>query len=140
MLILTDNQGTPLACSEAVAGNHKDAYALETTVDKMLQDIRHSAIPTEGLFLNADSGFDTKEFRNYCCKNEIIAHIDQNKRNGNTTEYIFDDLLYKCRFVIERTNAWMDGFKAILTRFETNKIHWKALNLLAFSVILLRQL
>jgi hypothetical protein len=34
----------------------------------------------------------------------------------------------------------MDGFKAILTRFETNKTHWRALNLLAFSVILLRQL
>ena len=140
MLILADNQGTPLACSEAVAGNHNDAYALETTVDVMLQDIRHSTIATEGLFLNADSGFDTKEFRNYCYKNEIIANIGQNKRNGNPTEYIFDDLLYKCRFVIERTNAWMDGFKALLVRFETNKIHWKALNLLAFSVILLRQL
>ena len=120
--------------------DHNDAYALETTVDEMLQQIRNATINTEGLFLNADSGFDTKEFRNYCYKNDIIANIDQNKRNGNATEYIFDDLLYKCRFIIERTNAWMDGFKAILTRFETNKIHWKALNLLAFSVILLRQL
>ena len=140
MLILVDNQGTPLACSEAVEGNHNDAYNLEKTVDTMLQDIRHSKIATEGLFLNADSGFDTKEFRNYCYKNDIIANVDQNKRNGNMVEYIFDDLLYKCRFVIERTNAWMDGFKALLTRFETNKIHWKALNLLACTIILLRQL
>ncbi|MEZ5196713.1 MAG: hypothetical protein R2764_10015 [Bacteroidales bacterium] len=38
------------------------------------------------------------------------------------------------------TNAWLDAFKAILIRFETNKIHWKALNILAFCVILLRQL
>ena len=106
----------------------------------MLRDIRNSTIATEGLFLNADSGFDTKEFRNYCCKNNILSNIDQNKRNGNAAEYIFDDLLYKCRFVIERTNAWMDGFKAILMRFETNQIHWKSLNLLAFAVILLRQL
>ena len=50
---------------------------------------------------------------------------------------IFDELLYKARFVIERTNAWTDAFKAILIRFETNKIHWKALNLLAFCVIFL---
>lgn len=140
MLILADNQGTPLACSEAVEGNHNDAYHLEKSVDTMLQDIRHSKIATEWLFLNADSGFDTKEFRNYCYKNDIIANIDQNTRNGNAAEYIFDDLLYKCRFVIERTNAWMDGFKALLVRFETNKIHWKALNLIAFIVILLRQL
>jgi transposase len=55
-------------------------------------------------------------------------------------EHLFDELLYKCRFVIERTNAWLDAFKAVLVRFETNKIHWKALNLLAFCVILLRQL
>lgn len=140
MLILVDHQGIPLACSQAVGGNHNDAYNLENTVDTMLRDIRNSTIATEGLFLNADSGFDTKEFRNYCCKNNILSNIDQNKRNGNAAEYIFDDLLYKCRFVIERTNAWMDGFKAILMRFETNQIHWKSLNLLAFAVILLRQL
>jgi transposase len=140
MLIITDNQGIPLACSQALEGNHNDAYNLENTVDTMLQDIRHSTIATEGLFLNADSGFDTKEFRNYCYKNDIVPNIDQNKRNGKGAEYIFDELLYQCRFVIERTHAWMDGFKAILTRFETNKTHWRALNLLAFSVILLRQL
>ncbi|MCF6332221.1 MAG: hypothetical protein L3J11_02975 [Draconibacterium sp.] len=55
-------------------------------------------------------------------------------------EQFFDDLLYKYRFVVERTNAWLDAFKAILVRFETNKIHWKALNIIAFCVILLRRL
>ncbi len=38
------------------------------------------------------------------------------------------------------SGVWLDAFKAILVRFETNEIHWKALNLLAFCVILLRQL
>lgn len=33
-----------------------------------------------------------------------------------------------------------DAFKAILIRFETNDLHWKGLILLAFSVILLREL
>jgi hypothetical protein len=92
-------------------------------VDILLQDIRHYTIATEGLFLNADSSFDTKKFPNYCYKNDIVPNIDQNKRNGNGVEYIFDELLYQWRFVIERTHAWMDGFKAILTRFETNKTH-----------------
>jgi hypothetical protein len=53
---------------------------------------------------------------------------------------MFDEMLYKCRFVVERTNAWLDAIKAVLIRFETNSKHWKALNLLAFSVILLRKL
>jgi transposase len=63
------------------------------------------------------------------------------KRNENSTQSntVFDELLYRTRFVIERTNAWLDAFKAILVRFETNDLHWKSLLLLAFSVILLRK-
>jgi len=140
MLILADSRGTPVACSEAVAGNHNDAYNLETNVEAMLKDIRASQISTDGLFLNADAGFDTSDFRKFCIANDITPNIDVNKRNGGEKDYLFDDLLYKCRFVVERTNAWLDAFKAILVRFETNKIHWKSLNILAFTVILLRQL
>jgi transposase len=140
MLILTDSQGIPLACSEPASGNHNDAYELEKTVDKMLNNIQSSNINTDGLFLNADAGFDTEGFRGFCYKNDIIDNIDKNKRNGNENDHLFDELLYKCRFVVERTNAWLDAFKAILVRFETNKIHWKALNLLAFCIILLRKI
>jgi len=140
MLIISDSQGIPLACSNPISGNHNDAHGLVENVNQMLTDIQSSNILTEGLFLNADAGFDTNEFRTSCFKNDIIGNIDKNKRNGDESESIFDELLYKQRFVIERTNAWLDAFKAILVRFETNKIHWKALNLLAFCVILLRQL
>ncbi|MEZ5197142.1 MAG: hypothetical protein R2764_12265 [Bacteroidales bacterium] len=139
MLILTDNQGIPLLVVN-VLGNHNDAYQLEQSVDKMLQDLRSSNIRTDWLFLNADAGFDVENFRAFCYRNDIIDNIDKNKRNGCESEHLFDSLLYKCRFVVERTNAWLDAFKAILIRFETNKIHWKGLNLLAFCVILLRQL
>jgi len=140
MLVLTDNQGIPLACSEAISGEHNDAYQLEQYVDKMFQSLRLSNIRTDWLFLNADSGFDfdVEGFRAFCYRNDIIDNIDKNKRNGSESEHLFDRLLYKCRF--ERTNAWLDAFKAILIRFETNKIHWKALNILAFCVILLRRL
>lgn len=140
LLVITDSQGIPLACSDAISGNHNDAYNLRENVQQMLQSIEASDIAIEGLFLNADSGFDSKEFREYCISKEITGNIALNPRNGSNEEYLFDDLLYKCRFVIERTNAWMDAFKALLVRFETNKIHWKALNLLAFTVILLRRL
>ena len=140
LLILTDSKGTPLACSEPISGEHNDAHNLVLTTKSMILNIKKSNIRTDGLFLNADAGFDTSEFREYCSENEIFGNIVKNKRNGDKKEYFFDDKLYEFRYVIERTNAWLDAFKAILVRFETNKIHWKALNLLAFSVILLRQL
>lgn len=141
MLIISDSRGLPLACSEPISGRHNDAHDLSTTVNKMLSDINQSNICTEWLFLNADAGFDTEDFRVSCFKNDIIGNIAFNKRNGDTDrDYLFDDELYKKRFVIERTNAWLDAFKALLVRFETKNIYWKALHLLAFTVILLRQL
>jgi len=141
MLLLTDNNGIPLACSEAIAGNHNDAFQLEEQVDKMLKEINKSKISVEGLFLNADSGFDTQSFRTYLERRDITANIDSNPRNeAGQRCCVFDELLYKRRFVIERTHAWIDGFKCLLIRFETNKKHWEALFLLAFSLILLRKL
>lgn len=140
MLMLVDNQGIPLACSDPISGNHHDSHELVKQVEQMRLSIKAADINTEGLFMNADAGFDTTEFRNYCDGHEIVGNIDQNKRNGEQAEYLFDDLLYQCRFVIERTNAWIDAFKALLVRFETNKIHWKSLHYLAFITILMRQL
>ena len=140
LLIMTDNRGIPIACSEPIAGNHNDAYELEQHAQQMITSLHQVNISTHSLFLNADAGFDTAGFRSLCYKEDIVANIDQNKRNGQTQHYIFDELLYKQRFVIERTNAWLDAFKILLVRFETNKIHWKALNVLAFIVILIRQL
>lgn len=140
MLIITDNRGIPIACSDPISGNHNDAYELKENIRQMMKSVEDSSIRVDGLFLNADSGFDCKEFRDFCLSKDIIGNIAFNKRNGCEDEYLLDDLLYKARFVIERTNAWLDAFKALLVRFETNKVHWKALNLLAFTVILLRQL
>lgn len=82
MLVISDCRGIPLAYSEAISGNHNDAYELVETVENMLKNIRAANIRTDGLFLNADAGFDTSEFRLSCFKNDIIGNIDINKRNG----------------------------------------------------------
>lgn len=93
---------------------------LEKNVGKMLNKIQFSNISADGLFLNADAGFDTEEFRKFCYINNIIDNIDMNSRNGKENDHIFDELFYKCRFIIEKTKAWLDAFKALLVRFETN--------------------
>lgn len=127
LLILSDSKGIPLACSNLIAGHHHDAYQLVATTTPMFDTIESADIPTEGLFLNADSGFDQTAFRRYCDTKEIVHNIVQNPRNGSGADYLFDEMLYQCRFVIERTNAWLDAFKALLVRFETKQNHWRAL-------------
>ena len=140
MLILSDSKGIPIACSDPIAGNHNDAFELTKNFDGMVTSLQQSNICVDGLFLNADAGFDTVTFRNYLFKHDIFDNIDNNKRNGKNDVSFLDEALYKERFVVERTNAWLDAFKALLVRFETKKSHWKALNIIAFCIILLRQL
>ena len=142
MLFICDNNGLPLSCSEVTSGNHHDVFEIEQQLHMMLKDIKKSNIRTDCLFLNADAGFDAWELRNFCIKNDLFANIDFNKRNENISdrEEIFDKELYKRRFVIERMNAWIDGFKALLIRYETKEKHWRDLHLLAFVCILIRKL
>lgn len=139
-LFLTDQQGIPLAMSEAVEANHHDLYNIEILFTKMIEDLKAVGIKINDLFLNTDAGFDSEGFRNLCFANDIIANIDFNKRNSKNTDNrtLKDDELYKERFSVERTNAWIDAFKALLIRFEMKLQTWMSLHYLAFSLILIR--
>lgn len=143
MLFLTDRQGIPLACSEPVGGNHHDLFEIEETMHKITRTLSDSLIAIKGLFMNADAGFDCQKMRTLCEQLEIFPNIDHNKRNTKELdqyEYLFDPQLYKERFVVERTNAWLDGFKNLVLRYETHDKHWLGLHYLAFAIILLRNL
>ncbi len=105
-LYMTDRQGLPLAMSEPVAGNHNDLYDIGVQFEVVTATLEKADIPTEGLYLNADAGFDSKVFRESCSAKGINANVCFNKRNGNTErdEY-FDQVLYGKRYAVERTNA-----------------------------------
>lgn len=139
-LFVTDKNGLPLAMSVPEAGNHNDLFEIKARFGEILRDIQASRICTEGLFMNADAGFDSREFREFCYKNDLIANIDFNNRKSINPDnnYVFDDDLYKERFTIERTNAWIDAFKALLVRFETRVDTWQSLHYMAFILILIR--
>lgn len=140
-LYFCDRQGLPLAMSEPQKGNHADLYEIAQRVDELAAQLRECGLRTEGLFNNADAGFNAKSFRAALESHEIIANICHNPRNGEPAEdYLFDDELYKERFVIERTNAWMDGFRSILIRFDTTVSSWKGWNYLAFAVVFLKKI
>jgi transposase len=80
-------------------------------------------------------------------KKEIFLKVKPNPRNkwGDSEPYsngsfIFDALLYPSRTVIERANAWIDDFKALLVRFERRARNWEALHYIAFLVIFSRKI
>ena len=140
-LFLCDNEGQPLAMATPQSGEHHDACEIEMLFDELCSFLNEAGIDLSGVFLNADSGFDTVALQKQCSQKGIEANIDRNERNQKVQEQYryFDELLYKRRFVIERMNAWLDGFKALLIRFETKVQHWMALHFLAFSTLLIRK-
>lgn len=126
------------------SGNHHDLHDIQLLFEELCQLLIEADIDLRGVFLNADSGFDAQALREQCSEKHIEANIEVNETNNKeelSDEYVyFDDLLYKRRFVIERMNAWIDGFKALLIRFETTIKTWMALHFLAFTVLLCRKL
>ncbi|MCS3532918.1 transposase [Chryseobacterium sp. JUb7] len=100
---LCDNQGQMLSMGKPIGGEHHDLYNIEETLDDILGVLHDADIDCKGLFLNADSGFDSKKFRNILVQKEIIGNIKENPRNGDTKhERYFDNILYKRRFKIEK--------------------------------------
>lgn len=141
-LFLADNQGLMLACSHPVAGQHHDLFQIRQVLQELGELLQEAGLEIAGLFLNADAGFDSQEFRQQCTEMKIEANIAFNPRKGEPTkEYAyFDEELFRRRNVIEQANAWMDSFKTLLIRFETKAQHWLAFHFLAFTVQLIRKI
>jgi len=92
-----------LVCSGSVAGQHHDLYQIRQVFQQLEELLKEAGIETKGLFLNADAGFDSPEFRSQCIEMKIEANIAPNLRNAEQTEaYVyFDEELFKRRNVIE---------------------------------------
>lgn len=139
-LYLTDRQGIPLAMSTPISGNHNDLYNIEVQFEDITATLESAEISVKGLFINADAGFDSENLLLVCEQKEIIANIAYNKRNsGEDSNRLLDEELYKERYSIERTNAWMDSYRSVLNRFDTTLTSWIGFNFLAFITIALKK-
>ena len=140
-IYVTDRQGIPLVMSTPVSGSHNDVYNISKVLLELFSDLKASALSVSGLFLNADAGFDTEQFRRGCHEHEVFPNVAFNKRRGKQREEEFlDELLYEQRYTIERTNAWMDSYRSVLNRFDTTLSSWKAWNYITFILILLKKI
>lgn len=142
-LFFADNSGVMLACSIPQAGNHHDLFEIEKLFEELCVLLESVQINLKGLSLNADSGFDAQNLRQACEKREMQANIAANPRStvGTLVEWsYFDEDLYKGRTVIEHANAWLDSFKALLVRYETNVENWLSFHWLASVVLFLRRI
>ena len=133
---LCDEKGVLLAFSAVQAGNHHDLYDIVAQFEQMLAQLTAIGIRLEGLILNADAGFDSLELRNLCEQYGLEVNIKLNPRNGkieDRNEY-FDPQFYQHRLVIERTFGELDGFKALVIRYDKTACNWLNFNILGFII------
>lgn len=112
-MFLGDNSGQMLAMFTPHEGSHHDLFEIEKAFNEMNNQLKSAGIDTRGIFINADAGFDSNELRSICIQKEIEANTKINPRNtkeDNQEAHFFDER----RFVIERANAWIDGFRALI--------------------------
>lgn len=144
ILPITDKNGYLIACTSIVAGHHNDAFNLKDHLQTAFKTMKRWGLVFSGAFFNADSAFDTKEARKVCFNYRIVPNMAENKRNRKSVKRgrkrLFNPLVYKDRFVSERSFAWIDKFRALLLRFDLKDAHFLAGHHLAFALINLRHL
>ena len=139
---MIDGNGNIVGTSEIIGGRHNDSYELKGTISKVFADLKRNSLEYRSAFFNADGSFDTREARKMLWKRGVRPNIPENKRNRNHVKRgrkrYFNKAVYKKRFVIERTFAWIDKFRTLVTRYERKDVYWLGFHLIAFTLINLR--
>lgn len=141
---MIDGDGNIVGTSEIIGGRHNDSYELKTTLNKIFADLKRNHLDYRAAFFNADGGFDTREARKMLWNRHVRPNIPENKRNRKRVKRgrkrHFNREVYKKRFVIERTFAWIDKFRTLVTRYERKDVYWLGFHLIAFTLINLRNI
>ena len=142
ILPIFDKHGYVLASTDIVAGNHNDAFNLKPHLQSAFKWIKRQNISIQGSYFNADSAFDTKEARKVCFKYKLLPNIPENKRNRKQAKpgpkRMFNQNMYKRRFIAERSFAWVDKFRALLIRYDRRDLYFLSAHYIAFAMINLR--
>ena len=144
ILPVTDKNGSIIASSHIIAGNHNDVFELKVNLQGILRDLKALGLTIKGALFNADMAFDTKEARKICFNHGVVPNILENRRNRKGPKKgrprLFNAEVYTLRFGNERSFAWVDKFKRLLIRFERKDVYFFGLHCIAFAMINLRHL
>jgi len=71
-------------------------YNIEGALDELFTKLTSADIKLDGLFINADAGFDSKGFREACFRNGVFANVDFNIKNVDMNDdKLLDEYIMK---------------------------------------------
>jgi transposase len=91
--------------------------------------------------LNLDKGYTSADKRRQLRKKGIWVNMEMKRGDyirKKGPKFAFNKEKYKVRFLVERTNAWLKGFRRLRIRRERHAAMFKAFVYLAIIIILLR--
>jgi transposase len=140
-MVLADGQGTPLGvCVEKASPS--EVTRLERTLDNVRVK-RHRgqrSRPHQPQRLIADRGDDSNQVRALLVKHDLEPIIS--KRRNNTVAAHQDGRKlrrYRRRWILERTNSWVQNFRRLVVRYERAVRNFEALVHMACVLITLKK-
>lgn len=99
-----------------------------------------------GSYITFDSGFDSEANKVTIGGYELIPVIRPNQRNTKDPKKLeelfkdFNEAVYKERYKVERTFAWQDVYKKLVTRYERLQCTHLGFKYLAYTMINFRSI
>ena len=141
LMVLADGQGTPLGiCVEAATPS--EVKLLERTLDSVKVKRRRGERrrPHKPERLIADRGYDSNQARALLVSREIEPIIPKRRNNKKATHQDGRKLRrYRRRWIIERTNSWLQNFRRLVARYERKVKNFEALVHLACALVTLKK-
>jgi transposase len=129
--LVTEANGIPLGLAVDGANRHDSKLARETLDDIKVRRPRPTKKKPQGLCL--DKGYDFDEIRELAGEFGFTAHI---RSRGEEAQQIKRCARKKARrWVVERTNSWLNRFRGILIRWSKRPDTYIAMLHLACGII-----
>lgn len=139
-----ENQGYVVAPLVIKPVNIHDSLLMSSALEKLLETGDLLGISYVGSSFTLDSGFDAQSIRASLEWHNFIPAIKPNRRREKNVERLqelsdsYDHTVYRKRCTVERTFAWQDTYRKLVTRYEVLEATHTGFKYLAYSMINLR--
>jgi transposase len=132
-MVLADGAGAPVGVGVASASPTE-----VTLLEPLLETIPLAETPDR---LIGDLGYDSNAVRDLLAQRGIEPIIPTRRRNKTATHQDGRVLRrYRRRWIIERTNAWLQNFRRLVVRYERKVLVFLGLVHMACALIALRRI
>ena len=134
-MLLVDARGTPIGL-HVESASPSEVKLLGATLDSL--EIPGKKVQPKALI--ADKGYDSNKARQLIKDRGMLPIIPARENNTKATHQDGRHLRrYRNRWIVERTNAWLQNFRRLVVRYERSSLIFTALIHMAFAMMVLKR-